>query len=93
MEQLNSTTTEKSLKEAGTTIKIGLSQLNNPTPKWMSKLANGLIFASLVWAMISTSIPELSPELVAAITRYAMLATGIIKLATKFFGLQIPNAE
>jgi len=93
MEQINATTTEATLKEAGATVKVGLSQLNNPTPLWLSKLANGIIFASLAWAMISTSLPELSPELVAAITRYVMISSGLIKLATKFFGLQIPNAE
>lgn len=93
MEQLNSATTEAVLKDAGATIKVGLSQINNPTPQWMSKLANGIIFASLAWAMISTSIPELSPEVVAMITRYVMMASGLIKLATKFFGLQIPEAN
>ena len=93
MEQLNRAAVEEKLKAAGATVKIGVSQLNNPTPKWMSKLANAIIFGSLAWAMISTSIPELSPELVAAITRYLMMASGLIKLATKFFGLQVPNAE
>lgn len=93
MEQLNSTTTEKALKEAGATVKVGLSQLNNPTPKWMSKLANGIIFASLAWAMISTSIPELSPETVAMITRYVLMSSGLIKLGSKFFGYQLPQTE
>lgn len=93
MEQLNSTTTENTLKEAGATVKLGLSQLNNPTPKWMSKLANGIIFASLAWAFISPELNELSPELIATITRYIMIGSGLIKLATKFFGLQIPQAQ
>lgn len=84
--------TEASLKDAGATIKVGMSQLKNPTPRWMSKISNGIIFASLAWAMISTSIPELSPEVVAIITRYLMMVSGLIKLATKFFGLEVPNA-
>lgn len=83
--------TETALKAEGATVKMGLSQLKNPTPLWMSKVANGIIFASLAWAMISTSIPELSPELVAMITRYLMMASGLIKLATKFFGLEVPQ--
>jgi hypothetical protein len=93
MEQINSTTTEATLKAAGATVKVGLSQINNPTPQWMSKLANGIIFASLAWALVSPSLPELSPEIVAAITRYVMISSGLIKLATKFFGLQIPEAQ
>ena len=92
MEQLNSAAVEEKLKEAGATIKVGLSQLGNPTPKWMSLVANWIIFLSLVWALISPSLPELSPEIVAAITRYVMIATGVIKLATKFFGLQLPQS-
>lgn len=93
MEQLNSTTAEEKLKAAGATVKVGFSQLKNPTPKWMSKWANGIIFASLAWALFSPELHELSPELIATITRYIMIATGLIKLATKFFGLQLPNAE
>ncbi len=74
-------------------IKVGLSQIGNPTPKWMSKIANAIIFASLAWALVSPSLPELSPEVVAVITRYIMIASGLIKLATKFFGLNIPEAN
>lgn len=93
MEQLNKTAVEEKLKAAGATVKVGLSQLKNPTPKWMSDLANFIIYLSLVWAFVSPSLPELSPELVAAITRYVMIASGLIKLTTKFFGLQLPQAE
>lgn len=93
MEQLNSAAVEDKLKAAGATVKVGLSQLNNPTPKWMSKLSNGIIFASLAWALVGPSMPEIPADVAAAITRYVMIASGLIKLATKFFGLQIPNAE
>jgi hypothetical protein len=95
MDQLNSTTTEATLKDAGAVTKIGLSQLNNPTPIWMSKWANGIIFASLAWALVSSSlVPDEIPASIAAhIDHYVIIASGLIKLATKFFGLQLPNQE
>jgi hypothetical protein len=93
MTQENATTTEEKLKAAGATLSVGLSQLKNPTPIWMSKWANGIIFASLAWALVSPSLPEIPAPLVADITRYIMIATGLIKLATKFFGLQLPQQD
>ena len=90
-DQINSAATEATLKDAGATVKVGLSQLKNPTPIWMSKWANGIIFASLAWALVSPSLPEIPAPVVADITRYIMIASGLIKLATKFFGLQLPQ--
>lgn len=77
-----------------TKVKVGIGQLTKPTPKWMSNLANGIIFAGLAWSIICGQLtPEVSEETIALITKYVLMSSGLIKLATKFFGLNIPNAE
>ena len=83
--------TDAELKEQGATIKVGLSQLNNATPNWISKLTNGIIFACLVWGLISMSITSLSPELKASINEWVLVASGVIKLGSKFFGYSLPE--
>ncbi len=77
--------------ENETSVKVGLSQLKNPTPKWMSNVANGIIFSGMVWAMCSMNLTFISPEIKSMINEWVLLSGGIIKLATKFFGIQINN--
>lgn len=84
---------EEKLKAAGAELKVGVSQLKNPTPKWMSNIANGILFSALAWALISSQLPEIPSHIAAHIDHYLLVASGLVKLATKFFGLQIPEAQ
>lgn len=77
------------LKIPGTNLKVGVSQLNVASPKWIAKISNGIIFAATAWAIFSPSITEIPAPLQADITRWLMIGSGLIKLASKFFGLDI----
>ena len=88
-----SITTDKELKEAGATMKVGLSQLKNKTPNFIAQISNGIIFACMAWALLSPSITEIPAPLQADITRWLMVGSGFIKLASKFFGLELPKVE
>jgi len=84
---------EEIKSEVQTQIKVGVSQLKKDTPPWMSKTANGVIFACLAWALLSPSLTEIPATIQADITRWLMIGSGFIKLATKFFGLNIKESE
>lgn len=88
-EQANAT--EETLKTGGAKIKFGVSQLNNPSPIWMSKIANGIIFLTLAWGLISMGLTSIPPDLKSSINEWVLVSSGIIKLASKFFGFSLPN--
>lgn len=70
-------------------LKFGVSQLRNETPQWMSNVANGIIFLTMVWGLVSMGLTSIPPEIKASINEWVLVTSGIIKLATKFFGLTI----
>lgn len=63
--------------------------ISKPTPSWMSNVANFLIFLVTAWAIFSPSITELSEVVKADITRWAAIISGLLKLASKFFGTEL----
>lgn len=81
------------LKIPGTNVNLGVSQLNIPGPKWMSRISNGIIFACMAWALLSPSITEIPAALQADITRWLMIGSGFVKLASKFFGIDLGVAS
>lgn len=81
------------LKAEGATIKVGISQFNNKTPIWFTRVSNGIIFISLAWALFSGMIEEIPQEMNADINRWMLIVSGVVKLGSKFFGYQLPNGE
>ena len=67
--------------------------LQKPTPEWMSKGANGIIFLVTAWAIFSPSITELSDLTKADITRWSAIISGLLKLASKFFGTELVHPD
>lgn len=82
---------DKELKDQGATLVVGMAGLQNKTPDWMSNLSNGIIFLAMAWAMFSSMIIEIPEPVKADIARWLLISTGLIKLASKFFGLKLPN--
>jgi hypothetical protein len=91
MEPTTTKVTDAEMKAEGATVKVGISQLQNKTPDFISKIANGVIFAGMVWGLVSMSITSIDPAMKASINEWVLLSGGIIKLASKFFGFQLPN--
>ncbi len=83
--------TVENLKAEGATLKFGVSQLNNPSPLWMAKTANAIIFLTMVWGLVSMGITFIPVELKSQINEWVLVSVGVIKLASKFFGFQLPN--
>lgn len=74
-----------------TKVKMGLGQLGNPTPKWMSNVSNLIIFLATAWGLFAPSITELTETQRGDVTRWVLIISGLIKLATKFFGNNATN--
>ena len=81
------------LKEKGATLVVGMAGLQNKTPQWMGNVSNGIIFLAMAWAMFSPMLIEISDPVKADIGRWLLIGTGFIKLATKFFGLKLPETN
>ena len=84
---------DSELKAEGATLKVGLSQLNNKTPAWIERLTNGIIFVCMAWALFAGMIDEIPEDIKADINRWMLIISGVIKLASKFFGLQLPKEQ
>lgn len=84
---------DQELKEKGATIVVGLEGLKNKTPDWMAKVSNGIIFLAMFWALFSSQFTEIPADVQADISRYLLIGTGFVKMASKFFGLKLPNTE
>lgn len=83
--------TDAELKDQGAVLKVGINQLNNKTPAWVSNVANGVIFAGMVWGLMSMGLSSVPDEIKNSINEWVLLSSGIIKLASKFFGFQLPQ--
>lgn len=84
---------DKELKENGATLVVGLEGIKHKTPDWMAKASNGIIFLAMFWALFSSQITEIPEPVQADIDRWLLIGTGFIKMASKFFGLKLPNTE
>lgn len=82
---------DKELKDQGATLVVGVAGLQSPTPKWIGNISNGIIFLAMAWAMFSSLIIELPEPVKADISRWLLIITGLIKLASKFFGYKLPE--
>lgn len=85
--------TDEQLKEQGAKLVVGMSGLQNKTPDWISKIANGIIFIAMAWALFSPMMVEIPEEVSSNINRWLLISTGLIKLASKFFGFKLPEGN
>lgn len=70
----------------GKTIQFGPGQLNNPTPKNIKIIFRTVLYLAAVWAVMSPSLTELPPAVLAVINKYLLLGTAVINVSIQFFG-------
>jgi len=78
--------TDQQQKSQGKTIQFGVGQLDNPTPKNVKLIFRAILYLSAVWAVMSPSLTEISPAILASINKYLLLGTAIINVTIQFFG-------
>ena len=67
-------------------VKVGVKQLNNPTPKALVYIFRAYTFLAGLWVLFqpNLSIPD---TLVAEINKWILLGVPVIQYVIKFFGL------
>lgn len=85
--------TDQELKSQGAKLVVGMSGLQNKTPDWISKISNAIIFIAMAWALFSPMMVEIPEQVNADINRWLLISTGLIKLASKFFGFKLPETN
>lgn len=80
--------TEQQLKDAGATVKFGLGQIANPTPKaakWANRIITGIIgvYGIIIANTGANVIPEVTQEL---INPYIIMIPAVTLYVSKLFG-------
>lgn len=77
---------DEQFKEQGATLKVGVDQLNNPTPMWLKYIFRTVLYLSALWTLIAPMLTDLSEIQLAEITKWLFIANTAINVAIKFFG-------
>jgi len=78
--------TDQQQKDQGKSIQFGIEQLSNPTPKNVKVIFRAILYLSAVWAVMSPSLTEISPTILASVNKYLLLGTAVINVTIQFFG-------
>ncbi len=78
--------TDEQEKSEGKSIKFGVAQLSNPTPKNVKIMFRTILYLSAIWAVMSPSLTELPPNVLASVNKYLLLGTAVINVTIQFFG-------
>lgn len=79
-------TTDALQAAQGKVVKVGIGQIDNPTPmaaKWIFRL---FTFFSGLWAILAPSITEIDHDIIAKVDRYLLIGVAVMHYAIKFFG-------
>lgn len=83
---MSKVTTDAQQSAMGKTVKFGLGQITNPTPKWAKAIFRIISFATGLWAIAQQMDLGLSQELVSKINSYCVGIVPAVHFAIKFFG-------
>lgn len=68
------------------TLKFGINQLKNPTPKAATYIFRTYSFLAGLWAIIAPSLDILPMEIISTIDHYLLIGVPVIQFTIKFFG-------
>lgn len=74
-------------------VKIGMKQLNNPTPKGLKTFFRWFSFVNGVAAIILAMLPQVPEHVKYNILTYGAIGNAVIHFGIKFFGLQNTGLE
>jgi len=77
--------TDSQQADAGKVIKVGLAQLNHPTPNWINWIFRAILYTSGLFALISTQLPLTNIQ-VEHIDKWLLIGNTLVHFSTKFFG-------
>lgn len=69
-------------------VKVGLSQINNPTPMGLKYFFRAIAFLSGVWAMVPQELLHITDDQYGFINKWIILVNAIVVFGIKFFGLE-----
>ena len=69
------------------TVKVGLKQFNNPTPKAAKNVFKAVLFLGVAWSFLAPTITELPPETISMINTWVLRLVGLVRVGISFFGL------
>lgn len=69
-------------------VKVGLSQINNPTPKPLKTFFRWFSFLQGASAIVVAMLPQIPEHLKLQIVLVGSVGSALIHFAIKFFGLQ-----
>ncbi len=79
--------TVEAVEEKKGVLKIGFSQIGNPTPIAAKYVFKAVLFLAVAWSFIAPTITELSPETIAIINTWSLRLVGLVRVSIAFFGL------
>lgn len=74
-------------------VKVGVDQLNNPTPKPLLYLFRGYSFLAGLWAILGPQITQIPAETMAEINKWLLAGVPVIHFTIKFFGLDYKHRD
>jgi hypothetical protein len=77
---------DKEQSAIGKVVKVGVDQLNNPTPIWIKYIFRTYTFLAGLWAIISPSITNIDEHTLAEINKWLLAGVPVIHYTIKFFG-------
>lgn len=84
-------TTDKQQAQQGKVIKVGVAQLNNPTPQVFKYILRTVLYISSLWAFLAPTLTNISPDTLSEINMWLLRANGLLSVTIKFFGWSDPE--
>lgn len=77
---------EEALKAQGKVVRVGLAQVNNPTPLVAKYIFRAIAFLSGIWALLPQDLLNVHDDMYGQINRWIIVGNTVILFAIKFFG-------
>ncbi len=68
-------------------VKVGVEQLQNPTPKALKYIFRAYTFLAGLWAILAPQITHIPADTMAEVNKWLLAGVPVIHYTIKFFGL------
>lgn len=66
-------------------IKVGISGVTKPTPRWMKQTFNALLYVSGGWALFSNMLSGIPQPILDSIDHYILEGLALLRFTISFF--------
>ena len=70
-------------------VKFGISQINNPTPKWATQIFRAVLYTAAAASIVLGIVTEIPDHLKEVILRYSVETVALVHALSKLLGVTI----